>query len=50
MALALAPGVGATLKLSHSLFCQQRSWVNIDGEVLWPLQQTNMDKVICADK
>ena len=48
MALTLAHGNGATLKLSHSRFCQQRSWANIDGEVLWPLQQTNMEKVICA--
>jgi hypothetical protein len=50
MALALAHGAGATLNLSHSQFCQQRSWVNIDDEVLWPLQQTNMEKVICGDK
>jgi len=47
MALALAHGKGATLKLSHSLL-SAALWANIDGEVLWPLQQTNMEKVICA--
>jgi hypothetical protein len=32
------------LNLSQSLFCQQRSWVNIDE--VQPLQQTNKEEVI----